>query len=225
MPITEVPLGTLVLDYTIYPRHAVDQTNVRSIVDALEKGVKLPPIIADKVTRRVADGFHRTLGYKRFGMSMDDMVSVDLRDYADDAELFAESIRLNAGHGQRLTKYDIAVLTTKAGELGITRDVVADMLSITTIRLDEITIGRIADKISTPGLQPVPVHLKRSVRHMAGATLTDEQAKVNDQLSGWSPQYHVRQINMVIENNMFEMRPEWLEDFVKLRRLLDQVLV
>src|SRR5688572_13414948 len=54
-----IKASELVEDFDLYPRGDVDGTHVLSLVQALEAGVELPPIIACKKTKRIVDGFHR----------------------------------------------------------------------------------------------------------------------------------------------------------------------
>ena len=43
----------LVLDFTLYPRHKVDDRNLDRIRLSLEAGEKMPPVRADKESHRV----------------------------------------------------------------------------------------------------------------------------------------------------------------------------
>src|SRR3990172_8850015 len=58
-----VACSDLVLDFTIYPRSSVDATTVSQYVLALQAGEQFPPIIVDRKTKRVVDGFHRVKAY------------------------------------------------------------------------------------------------------------------------------------------------------------------
>lgn len=213
--VRQIPLGRLVLDYAIYPRGAIDDVNVRTLVDALEAGSILPPILADAASLRVVDGFHRVRAYARV-RGPDAEVDVLLQPYANDAELFAAAVRANVVHGKRLTPYDLAVVAAKAKALGLERAEVAEMAGLTRARLEELTLKRTAT--NEGGRELI---LKRSIQHMAGGTLTAGQVEANQRLTGWSPQFHARQLIMLIENDLLGTLDEATSaDLAHLARLL-----
>ena len=56
-----IGLESLIKDYTVYPRDRIVETNVTNMIKALEVGIALPPIVVDRATLRIVDGFHRYL--------------------------------------------------------------------------------------------------------------------------------------------------------------------
>src|SRR5436190_4972945 len=97
-----VPASTLVLDYNLYPRHKLDPVNLRTLNEALDAGEALPSVIADKTSKRVVDGFHRTTVALRRNVD----VAVEWRTYKDDAAMFLDAVALNARHGVPLEPFD-----------------------------------------------------------------------------------------------------------------------
>src|SRR5271155_2464210 len=59
-----IALSELVLDFDIYPRVDVDTTNVSRIQDAITAKVAMPPLVIDKTSKRIIDGFHRYKAYR-----------------------------------------------------------------------------------------------------------------------------------------------------------------
>ena len=55
----------LLLDYDLYPRERIEPFNVNQMIEALTAGRELPPIIVDRKSLRVIDGFHRVKAYQR----------------------------------------------------------------------------------------------------------------------------------------------------------------
>jgi len=47
-----VKASSLVLDYNIYPRHQINDRNVRDIWRAIEAGAEIPPVIAGGIALR-----------------------------------------------------------------------------------------------------------------------------------------------------------------------------
>ena len=91
----------LVQDYDLYPRAQVDGYHVREIAEALEAGVSMPPVIAEKGTKRVVDGFHRIRAAQKIHGATA-KIEVVFKVYGSEAELFREAMRLNADHGRNL---------------------------------------------------------------------------------------------------------------------------
>ena len=56
---TKVLAASLVLDFNFYPRHKVDDYHVSEIRASMQAGVIMPPVRADKASKRVVDGLHR----------------------------------------------------------------------------------------------------------------------------------------------------------------------
>lgn len=166
----DVPLASLVEDFSIYPRHRVDDAHVSDLVRALEAGHDLPPIIVDAKTMRKVDGFHRSRAVaKHFGPEA--MVKVELREYANEAALFMEAVALNSAHGRKLDRQDQTRIVLKMRELNI-----PDQQIAMTIRVPEPVVQTLSLRIVHAPAGPIPV--KRGLEHMRGQTMTEEQVAV-----------------------------------------------
>ena len=115
-----VPAASLVEDFALYPRHDVDGSHVADLARALRAGVVLPPVVADRATRRLADGWHRRRAAIRVH-GAEAPIAVRFRDYADEAALFADAVELNSQHGRRLDRQDQIRVTVLASGSGWTR--------------------------------------------------------------------------------------------------------
>jgi hypothetical protein len=51
--------SALVIDFSIYPRQAIDDQHVSALAEVLRAGGTLPPIVAECGTLRTVDGMHR----------------------------------------------------------------------------------------------------------------------------------------------------------------------
>ncbi len=214
-----IKASELVEDFDLYPRGDVDGTHVLSLVQAIESGVELPPIIACKKTKRIVDGFHRRRAWLRFGGDGVE-VPVILKSYTSDAKLYLEAMTSNASHGRRLTAVDYSRATTKARALGLDDATIAKCLHLTVDRVTELVIDR------TAKCGRVAVALKRTIRHMAGHSLTKEQSAANDKLSGMNQAFYVNQIITLIESGLLDKENENLIERLKiLHGLLDGLLV
>jgi len=191
---TETVLAAeLVLDMGLYPRHKTDGDNVNRLREAILAGVSLPAVIADKATKRVVDGFHRTTAYlKLYGDEA--TIEVEWREYASEAEMVLDAIVLNAGHGLKLSAYDQTRCVVMAEEFGLTTEQIAGALSITQERVESIRVT----KTATASGQIVPV--KRQVKHLAGRKLTKKQQEGHKKAGGMRPLFYVNQILNMIDN-------------------------
>ena len=206
--------ASLILDYTLYPRNNVDATHVRHLVQALEAGSELPPVVIDKKTKRVVDGFHRVKAHLKYGGD-DAEIEVIEKNYKDDATLFTDSMRYNAAHGVKLDSCDRTHCLIVAETLGLTMDTVAGVLNIPIERLGEL-------KANTAKSGKLTIPLKRTVRHKSGQNLTKRQVQANDKLSGMNQQFYVNQLIELIESDLLDTSDDKLmAQLATLAALLD----
>lgn len=190
--VVAVPAIELVEDFGLYPRLAVDDLHVRALADALLAGATLPPVVAERKTKRLVDGFHRRrAALKVHGAQAE--IGVIWRDYAGDGEMLLDAARLNAGHGRRLTLGEQVRVAHLADELGLSRDAVAKALAV---RLD-VLAARIERRTAfDPVRRPLPV--KPALQHLAGGTLTADQVAANKHLGGHQARYLARQLLLLV---------------------------
>jgi hypothetical protein len=90
----------------LYPRLKPDDATIERYRDAIDN---LPPIVVAR-GRIVVDGYHRWQAHRRENLA--EITAIDLGDLSD-AEIFNESIRRNATHGQQLSRSDKQQLAGK----------------------------------------------------------------------------------------------------------------
>lgn len=189
-----VKLNKLILDYKFYPRQRIDRYHVDEIIEAIKAGVHVPPITAGKGSNIVSDGWHRIEAFRRL-WGDDAEIEVDLKEYASEAEIFQDAIRLNASHGQGLTAMDEAHCLSKAKEFKLEPAIVATLLNITTERADELVSNRLA--LSAEGT----IVLKGSTAHLAGKLLTKEQVDYNKKAGGNPQAFYINQVIAMLESD------------------------
>ena len=218
MAVQEVPLTELVFDFGLYPRTQIDSQHVTQMVDAHEGGATFPPMIADRKSRRVTDGFHRGRMYKRLGIKL---VPVEYKRYPDEAAMLLDAVRHNAGHGRSLSPFDRAHVVILAEKVG---GVVSSELAAAMKLTPEKVVSLMAKKTAMVSKQRVP--LKSTIAHMAGQSLTKKQSKVNDRLGGMRQLFYVNQVEMLVEADLVDKEnEELLAGFRKLHGLLEKMLV
>jgi len=100
----KVALADLVLDYELYPRVRLSDMYVAELAEALRSGVVLPPVVVDRASNRVVDGFHRVKAHcgfsspppesRRSGRNMRVRPNCSLMRFASMDNMAADSARL-----------------------------------------------------------------------------------------------------------------------------------
>ncbi len=197
----QLKLSELVLDFSLYPRATVDDQHVGYIAEAMEAGAEMPPIIVDKESKRIIDGFHRFKAMVRtVRKDMTQTIAVEERTYEDDGDMFLDAIRLNATHGHNLTRFDRAHIMIMAKKMRLLPEQVATCLNMTVQVVSDLTTSRTARGVTPRSRVP----LKRTIKHMAGKQLTQEQVDANKRLGGMNQLYYVNQIIMLIDADLLD---------------------
>jgi hypothetical protein len=215
--LTRVPAVELVEDLSLYPRLQVDDWYVSRLAEALRSGATLPPIVADRKSRRIVDGFHRRRAALRaFGPTAE--VEVLFRDYPDERSLYLDALRLNAHHGKRLTTAEEVRAVIRGQELGIEPRVIADTLAIRVEKLE----GLLERKTARGTVEPIVV-LKPSFGHLAGEKLTREQELANKHSGGHQASFYARMLIQLLESGAVDENNRTLmERLARLHELLTE---
>jgi hypothetical protein len=215
----KLKVGELVLDFDLYPRASISTHHVGELRRAVETGAALPPIVIDKRSKRVADGFHRTRLYSSL-YGDDHETEVVEKAYKNDGELFLDAIRYNAQHGLRMDTHDKTHCIIRAKALKVDSELLAGVLCIDPKRVGELRINRTA----MSGNLTVP--LKRTVKHMAGTQLTKPQVEANEKLSGMNQVFYVNQVITLIESDLLDTSDEELMNRLsRLSELIESLAV
>lgn len=214
MDIQMVPIAGLVLDYDLYPRTQVNGIHVRDMCDAIEAGVHMPPVIADKKTKRVVDGFHRVTAYKRNGQKE---IKTEWRIYNNDSELFLDAVQLNASHGQKFSHYEIVRIFTKCQTLGVDPEVIAGATHLTITRLNEMVDLKTAiiGKTLTP--------IKRTLSCWRGRQIGKKQIQGNIRAGGHHALFYINQVINLLDHDLIDLDDRRiLNALLKLKGLISE---
>ena len=190
--VDRIKVSELLLDYELYPRERIEPFNVTQMVEALKAGRELPPIVVDRKSHRVVDGFHRLRAYQKL-YGLDAEIPVEVRDYKDDAQMFADAVRLNANHGRQLSTYDRARCIARAESLKLEPAVISSILNMTLGRIADMKVERFATYKMEPRV------LKRTTAHLAGKELTDDEAEYNIKAGGMHHTFYINQVIAMLE--------------------------
>ena len=95
-----ISLHDIVYDLSLNPRlHGVDDEMVEHYT-TIFRDVAWPPILVDRATNKLLDGWHRIAAAKRSGVYSLAVQYID----AEEHELFAWAVKANLGHGVHLKK-------------------------------------------------------------------------------------------------------------------------
>lgn len=168
MKTKKVLAASLVEDFGLYPRNVVNETHINELARAIRAGAKLPPIVAERSTNRVVDGFHRRRGWIK-ALGEDALVEVDFRDYENEAAFYLDAVAFNAAHGRRLDRHDQTRIVLKLQELNVESKTIAAVLHVPEQEVRTLAVRIVYD---TTG---AAVPQKRGLEHMRGQTLSVEQ--------------------------------------------------
>ncbi|KKM98626.1 hypothetical protein LCGC14_1156090 [marine sediment metagenome] len=218
----DAKLSELVLDFDLYPRTQIDSHHVSEMVEAENAGTEFPPIVIDKKSKRVIDGFHRVKKHLRCH-GPDATIPVVEKTYKNDAAMLLDAIRYNANHGRNLSSFDRMHSILLAGKLGLTDKAVAGALSTTEDRVKVLRLNKSA-RVGN-GKVSVTVPIKQTIRHMAGKKLTRSQVDANKKLGGMNQLFYVNQLLTLIESDLIDKEnQDLLEALRKLHERLGETL-
>lgn len=220
MTIQDVEFAKLVIDETLYPRTRISAHNAACIREAIAAGDKMPPMVVDEKWRMV-DGRHRYQGFlPQFRKNSRLKVSVDVKKFKTDAEFFVEAARLNAIHGQRMSTIDRVHFALRAKELGVSTLEISKAIRMKESAVKEFLRDRVA---TSKGGETKAI--KKSIAHLKGTRLSNEQWEANSKLSGMSLQFHATQIVLLIENDFVDSEDQkHFDALIKLQDILGEYL-
>lgn len=210
METKNVPLSSIILDYTLYPRHAVDAYTIARLADALEAGETLPPPIICAATKKVIDGFHRMTVYQRaYKDNPGHEIEVEARKYKDDAARFSDALALNARHGTKLTAFDLAHCIVLGRAFGLSDEDVRSKAAISERRFKELVENKLASVAGKP------VALKNTLRNFADRNLSAGMQGVNDRAGGMNQRFYVNQVIDLVKHRAIDETNEPLLEALK----------
>jgi hypothetical protein len=199
-PVVEtVPAASLVEDFDLYPRHDVDGGHVADLARALRAGAVLPPVVADRASRRLADGWHRRRAAIRVG-GPEATVQVEWQDYPDAAAIFADAVARNAIHGRKLDRQDQIRVAVLAERFGITTEQIGSLLRIEAARVLELR-----PRVVFEEGQDLPVAAKPVAEPFYGRHLTTEQVEAMKSFSGLRLSQQVSQVQGAVASGLVDL--------------------
>lgn len=225
-----VAVRDLVMDPALYPRLKINTFNISKYASALRGGHTPPPVVADRVSRVVTDGWHRC--HAALEVSGEDAtVPIEWRDYTDRAAMFVDAVRLNE-HGQPLSGQERAMVAQRLEtEFHLEPRAISFVL-----QTDERTVLRLvprwAQAPDADGTAPgqyaangrTRIALKHGTRRLRGQELTPEQIEAHEHM-GVVPMRAVAQVITALTGDLFDWdKPATRERLCLLLRELQSAL-
>lgn len=201
---TTMKLADLVEDFDIYPRHDVDASHVSELVRAIRGENTLPPIVVDRASKRVIDGFHRKRAYLRV-LGPDGEVPVELKDYANETELLKDAVSRNAAHGRKFDQQDRTRSALMLERAGLNPHEIAVVLRTTEERVRELITIRVVHVDSAGKIEKLPA--KPILYGKAGTparVVSVEQYEVSQSSGGLKPLQVVRQLRRELDAGLID---------------------
>jgi hypothetical protein len=208
-----VPVLSLTLDYEVYPRTGIDSIAVSDMVRALEAGEVFPPIVVDKKSKRVVDGFHRCKSRLRYEGN-DAKIEAIWKTYKDDGELMLDAAYPNSMNGTKLNSHDRVHFVLLAEVLGVSRPQAARALRMSVERLTKLMDDRTGQVRGSNRQLGVKSGLA-SLFVEQGRKMNQAQEDVNRRYGGMAPIVYVNMIIDLLDNDMIDWRNERLVDRLK----------
>ena len=208
MKTVKVPYASIKFDDNFYPRQSYDNAHINRIAVAINAGNEMPPIVLDKKTNLCVDGLHRSRGYLKVD-GEGALVPAIFKTFPNRKAMILESARLNATHGKALNTCDRVHFYTIAKRHNISMEDIVGALQVPQADFESLIKERLAFSPGKKKSGAAPdLPLKSTIKHMAGKTLTKEQAEVNQKLGGMRQLFFVNQVLMLVKTKMIDREDE-----------------
>ena len=205
-----ITLEELIEDLEIYPRTQISGAHVLRLKDAILAGESVPPIIVDRKSKRIVDGFHRYRAHR--ALKLDTMRAM-MMDYATERDLVSDVVARNSCHGLPYSPFDRKRCVDLLRRYKIPDTRIVEVLHITKERI--IEIREKAATGPTGDSEPVKRSLESS---LSGRDITQAEHDANQRSSGMQPTFHARQLVMLLEAGLW---PKTAGFAVAMRRLCE----
>lgn len=224
----------LIMDWNLWPRYEARELSlphIKRMRETLEAGGTLPPIIIDRKSNRIIDGFHRTRSHLDFfGDGAEIMAEV--RDFKNEAEMVLESARINCQHGLPLSSQDRVHVILKLRKMKSPWPVIAEALGMDKDKMRkffEARIGMTKNGENIPLPAPVVVTLNRKMNNEERTTaeervLTREEKKFARSSGGVLPIVHARLLMNALRASACPLADHEVEVLKELADLIREAL-
>lgn len=137
-PVVLEKLSDLVLEKRLYPRKGVDQKQVQNYARAMRAGAKFPTlkVALFRGQKWLVDGFHR---HGAYCLNKEGFANCSELPFSGEGELFAEAVRLNAGHGKGFTERELKSNVKRLWKFKFKVDEIQSLVSVPAVEVRRIS--------------------------------------------------------------------------------------
>lgn len=223
MNLSKIKISLLIFDFEVYPRHKISGYHVNELCNVLESGKELDPIVWDKETKIIIDGFHRVKAHKK-AYGLDCKIQGYAIECKDKAEMILKGIEYNSKHGLRLSAWDQARCMTLARMYKIRDEIIKKALGIPEERYKKLE-KRIVNVKNKSGKIIRKAQLKRGQEKLAEkGYITEKEAEAieGNGTTGLKADIRIRTLIKDIDMNNFEVTKKNVEMIKELIGLLEE---
>ena len=191
METEKIVVTRLLFDETLYPREQVNATVVNRYADAMRAGAEFPPILVARKGWVILDGVKRWRASRKVHGDGYEIACLVV-ETADEKEMYLESIRANAAHGEQLTGFERRKCVLEGERRGISRKEMAEALGITPLAVDKLVDLRTASHADEV------IALKPSMTPFRGGELNAAQMKANKHVGAYKLLTYVNHLKLLL---------------------------
>lgn len=204
-----INLSRIAIDPNICPRTALSDSHIEAMQEAVNAGEMLPPILVDRKSMRIIDGYHR---YERAKRAKESQMLAVLRDFTDEQSVFEAAIAANARHGFSYAPFDRKRIVDIAINLKMSVERIAGALNITTEKVAELRRGVDgARKLPAASFQPTAQkpRFKNAINKNSQASVARVQDAM-ERTKGEAQMHYVNQLVLAIQSGMLDRKQDRL---------------
>ena len=190
----------------------------------------MPPLLIEQGTNRIIGGLHRWKAYQMvWGEGV--MIPCQLVSMPTEEDLFLLAVADNEAHGKRFSPFEETQIIIEAQKKGISLNLLADVMKLPLEKITRRWDGktgfvRSTSTSTTPASEQVErVPLKHGLRKLKGQELSAPLQELNRRIGGMPLSYYTNIIILMLEADIIELKPELLDQFHRIKNLLDQKLL
>jgi hypothetical protein len=208
----KLSISKIKIDEQLYPRAHMDPLHISRLAAALRTGAKFPPIVVEAKTYRLVDGRNRCEAHKGVGIKTIEAVE---KVYRNEADFFADAVRLNAAHGQPLDAESMRTAIIRLYSFGYSKEVISELVRVPTDHLE--TVRRGFDDVKSNG---PPVAVKGDSKQPA---ISEKQKELARRFSSEKAIFYVKQLVQMFDDDVHprtRLFRDQMDDLVRLWTLV-----
>ena len=206
---------------SLYPRGSTDWQVILSYKESMDMGAKFPPIIVGVLNKEyvLIDGKHRIEANKR---RKEEFISAIIDNtIKSEKDIYVKAIKSNISHGHKLGVFDRVNIIIRLKDFGYSIPEISTFLNMPVK-----TIKSFQARMITNSITGVPTALRPSLSHLAGETISNKLASVQEHYFSTNQYSLIRELNSMIENKLLDFKNKKLmEELMKLRGLLNKLTI